>query len=180
MRRVLLLPLAAVAVALLTATGLSAQGGALQQAIVADLDGVAEKYLGLAEAMPQDKYTWRPGEGVRSVSEVFMHIAGANYGLPGMMGYSGEGMPSGEDMGGMEQVTDKSQVIKSMMGSFDYLREAILSVPDSRLDEPMNIFGAEGTVRSFLLLLQTHCHEHLGQSIAYARMNGVAPPWSGG
>ena len=68
--------------------------------------------------------------------------------------------------------------IAELTSSFDHLKRAMAQVPASRLNETMKVFGQDFTVRSFLLLATTHLHEHLGQMIAYARSNGVVPPWS--
>ncbi len=161
---------------MIAALGVSAQEGGLQKDLATDIRAVGEKFVGLAEAMPQDAYDWRPGDGVRSVAEVFTHIAMANYGLPGMMGLeAGDMMMSAEEF---QAQTDKDQIVAHLQRAFDHLASQVESVPDGRLDESLSYFGMQGTVRSFMLLLATHCHEHLGQSIAYARVNGVTPPWS--
>ncbi len=144
---------------------------------------VAEKkIISLAEIMPVKHYDWRPGQGIRSVSEVYMHIAGTNYWLPIMLGYlPPEEIPISDDFNTIieyEKITDKDTVINILEGSFKHLKKIIKQIPDARLDERMDIFETPGTVRSFLIFATTHIHEHLGQSIAYARINGVIPPWS--
>lgn len=132
------------------------------------------KFVSLAEAMPQEKYAWRPGEGVRSVSEVYMHIAGANYFLPNFMGVK---PPAGINQG-MQKITDKAKVIETLKDSFAHVREAVTNMPDSDLAKTTKLFGHETTYEGVLFLIANHMHEHLGQSIAYARTNGVVPPWS--
>jgi uncharacterized damage-inducible protein DinB len=136
----------------------------------------AEKQiLGLAEAMPSDKYGWRPAPGVRSVSEVFIHIAGANYLIPGFAGIQA---PAGLDKEMEKNVTEKSKVIDELKKSFAHLRAGVTSLSDADLDKPAKFFGMDSTVRGVLLTTANHEYEHLGQSIAYARMNGVVPPWT--
>ncbi|MFQ5569147.1 MAG: DinB family protein [Rhodothermales bacterium] len=141
-----------------------------------------QKFIGLAEALSEEQYAWRPGEGVRSVSEVFMHIAGNNYWLPILLGYPApDGVPITRDYQSAwdyEKNTGRAEVRAALQASFTHLKETLAQVPPDRLDEPMDIFGTPGTVRAYLLVITTHMHEHLGQAIAYARMNGVKPPWS--
>ena len=139
------------------------------------LDEVEEKLVSLAEAVPAEKYSWRPAEGVRSISEVYMHIAGGNYLLPSFIGID---PPSGITRDMEKTVTDKPKVIEAMKQSFDHVRQATLRTSDADLEKKTNLFGREATYREVFLIQSNHCHEHLGQSIAYARMNGVVPPWS--
>lgn len=143
------------------------------------MQGAADKYLQLAEAMPADKYTWRPGEGVRSVAETFLHVATANYGLAARLGAAA---PSGVTMQGLEQsTTDKAEVIRHLRAAFAHFRQAVERYPETDAEKTMRWFGPpEITARHFLYFNADHNGEHLGQLIAYARMNGVTPPWSGG
>ncbi len=142
-----------------------------------ELNGVEKHIVGLAEAMPADKYTWRPGEGVRSVSEVYLHIAAANYSLPRRLGTP---PPAGfTPMGFDKSTTDKAKVVDTLKDSFAHLRKAALNLSDADLEKKTPWFGgSEVTYRGVLLFVVRHMSEHLGQSIAYARMNGVVPPWS--
>ncbi len=139
------------------------------------LDDLQKKVLDLAGAMPQEKYTWRPMEGVRSVSEVFMHIAGSNFTLPAMVGFKA---PDRYNRDMEKTVTDKKKVIAVVKQSFEHLRKAMIETPDANLDKPATFFGTKTTVRDVFFRMALHLHEHLGQSIAYARMNGVVPPWT--
>ena len=141
-----------------------------------ELTVVQGRLLRLAEAMPAEKFTWRPGEGVRSVSEVFLHVAAANYNLPGEWSAT---PPVGVVKRGLEKsTTEKSEVIKIMQDSFVYLRSTIASMSDADAEKKVAWFGGENTYRGLLLFTIRHMAEHLGQSIAYARMNGVVPPWT--
>lgn len=153
----------------------------LRAELIKDIEQLESKYIGLAEAVPTDKYGWRPGEGVRSVSEVFAHIAGANFMIPSMAGVQAEHTPPKFQSRDFEKtVTDKAELIEAMKMSFMHAKHAIAMTPDSELDTMTKMFGQDATKRQVLTLLVTHMHEHLGQAIAYARTNGVAPPWSGG
>jgi uncharacterized damage-inducible protein DinB len=142
------------------------------------LDDVQKKITSLAEAVPADKYSWRPAPGVRSVGEVYMHIAAANLNLPRIWGVQ---PPAGIDSRGLEkQGDDKAKVAAALQQSFAHIRRAVETTPDADLDKAVKIFDHTGTVREAIFVAANHMHEHLGQSIAYARSNGVVPPWSQG
>jgi uncharacterized damage-inducible protein DinB len=158
-------------------TPTAATKGSFGSEISKELADVQKKLVMLAEVMPADKYGWRPAEGVRSVSEVYMHVAGGNYMLPTMIGTK---MPEGISRDMEKSVKEKEKVVEALTGSFSHVRKAVEGVPDADLDKTVKFFGTDKTERQMLLLLLNHTHEHLGQSIAYARMNGVAPPWSEG
>lgn len=130
----------------------------------------------LAEAMPEGKYSWRPGKGVRSVGEVFMHVAAANFGIPG---YMGAAPPAGFDFATYEKsMSKKADIQKALKDSFAHLEQSLMSATDEDMEKPVEIFGLKTTHRGGYMLLMSHVHEHLGQSIAYARTNNVVPPWS--
>jgi uncharacterized damage-inducible protein DinB len=137
----------------------------------------AEDKLGqLAQAMPDGKYSWRPGKGVRSQGEVFLHVAAANYGVPT---YWGVKPPEGFNFDTYEkQNVKKADIEKMLHDSFEHMKNSLASASDADLDKEIEIFGQKTTVRWAYILLLTHAHEHLGQSIAYARTNGVVPPWT--
>jgi len=139
------------------------------------LDDGGKKLVSLAEAIPAEKYGWRPGEGVRSTSELFMHVAGANYWLPSLMGVE---VPEGISRGMEKTVTEKADVLEHLQRSIEHLRRAALAMDDADLERPVKIFDRESSARGLFLICLTHSWEHLGQAIAYARMNGVVPPWT--
>jgi uncharacterized damage-inducible protein DinB len=142
---------------------------------LSDVDGVAKKLVDLAGAVPAEKYAWRPAAGVRSVSEVYMHVVGANYLLPSFLGVK---LPEGFDRTMEKTVTDKAKVIEWLKKSIENVKATASGVSDADLDKTVKAFGRDMTQRRVLMIVQTHMHEHLGQSIAYARSNGVTPPWS--
>jgi uncharacterized damage-inducible protein DinB len=139
------------------------------------LDDVQKKIVDLAAAVPAEKYGWRPAEGVRSISEVYMHIVGGNYFLLTFMGIK---PPMKMDPGMEKSVTDKAEIAGKLKASFDFLRKAVLETSDSDLEKMTEMFGSTVSYRNVLFTTMSHLHEHLGQSIAYARSNGVVPPWS--
>jgi uncharacterized damage-inducible protein DinB len=138
------------------------------------LDDVQSKVVSLAEAVPQEKYSWRPAEGVRSISEVYGHIASANYFLPNFIGVK----PPATFSPAIAKETDKAKLVEALKSSFEHLRQVALNMPDADLEKPVKLFGQDTTYEGVLFLIANHMHEHLGQSIAYARTNGVTPPWS--
>ena len=142
---------------------------------IKQLDDVEKKYVQLAEATPPEKYGWRPAPGVRSTGEVFLHLAGANLMIPVSLGLMNP-VPIGNDF--ETRTTDKAQIVALLKRGFEQARKAALQVSDAELSQEVKLFGSSFTKMGVLLLLANHMHEHLGQSIAYARSNGIVPPWS--
>jgi uncharacterized damage-inducible protein DinB len=136
------------------------------------LDDTAKKVASLAQAMPEDKYSWRPGEGVRSVSEVYVHIAAANGFFLGPLGYKPTSQPD------EKKITAKADVIKTVNQAFTEVHNFISGLSNEDLLKSVKFMRHDMTGMDVLLLMSNHLHEHLGQSIAYARTNGVVPPWS--
>jgi uncharacterized damage-inducible protein DinB len=136
---------------------------------------VSSQLLALAEAMPEGKFSWRPAPGVRSTSEVFMHIALANFYL---LSVTGPKMPADmkEDM--EKSVTSKAEVINWLKRSLDAVKSAHLAVTPKDLERKVHIYDRDATVDGMYLRIIVHANEHMGQLIAYARMTGVTPPWS--
>jgi len=141
-----------------------------------DLDAMHQKFVALATAVPADKYSWRPAEGVRSIGEVFLHIANANYNIPNYMGVP---LPAGFDPKTFEKsTTDKAQIIDALNKSFASAHAAIAAMTNADFNKPLPKLGPDANYGDVVYILVTHAHEHLGQSIAYARINGVIPPWT--
>jgi len=135
-----------------------------------------DKFVRLAEAIPADKYNWRPAPDVRSFAEVFLHVSAANYNIYKLIGAA---PPTGVDVKGLEKsITDKAEVVSTLKDSYAHARKAITAMSDSDLDKSFDWFGGKNTERGVLLFVVRHGAEHLGQSIAYARFAGVVPPWT--
>jgi uncharacterized damage-inducible protein DinB len=135
-----------------------------------------DKFSRLAEAIPADKYAWRPSPDVRSFAEVFLHVSAANYNLYKLVGTP---PPAGFDVKGFEKsTTDKTKVVATLRDSFAHARKAITAMLDADLDKSLEWFGGKNTERGILLFVVRHAAEHLGQSIAYARFAGITPPWT--
>jgi uncharacterized damage-inducible protein DinB len=136
---------------------------------------VSKQLLDLAEATPQDKFAWRPAPGVRSTSEVYMHIAIANFYL---LSITGPKMPPEIKMELEKSVTAKAEVINWLKRSLEAVKEAHAGVTPKDLDLKVHIADRDATVDGMYLRIIVHANEHMGQLIAYARMSGVVPPWS--
>ncbi|HMD20569.1 MAG TPA: DinB family protein [Alloacidobacterium sp.] len=136
---------------------------------------VSRQLVSLAEAIPADKYAWRPAPGVRSVSEVFMHIAIANYWL---LSVTGPKMPADLTDGMEKSVTAKADVISWLKRSLEAVKTARAQLKPGDLQRKVKIEGKETTVDAMYLRIIIHDNEHMGQLVAYARMNGIVPPWS--
>jgi uncharacterized damage-inducible protein DinB len=162
------------------ATSAAASNG-FQTDFLALLEDVQKKILSLEEAIPQDKFKWRPAPGVRSVSEAFLHIAYGNYGFT--KGATGKAPPAdvgwGTDHAKWDtKTTDKAEIKKALEASFEHVRAAMKDVQDADLDKKVNVFGHDMTERAVWMALLGHLNEHMGQEVAYARANNVVPPWS--
>ena len=141
----------------------------------AGVDEVGQQLVALAQAIPAEKFSWRPAPGVRSVSEVYVHVAQGNSMLPTFLGVKRMDALSRESE---KTVTDKASVVELLKASIQNARAAAASLSDGDLEKKVKFFGREMTQRQLLVHILNHMHEHLGQSIAYARINGVTPPWS--
>jgi uncharacterized damage-inducible protein DinB len=141
-----------------------------------------DKILGLANAMPEDTYAWAPMEGVRSAGEVFIHVAADNYFIPVLMGVDA---PAGTGITGdyetvrafEAQRLSKAEILEVLEASFVHLEEAAATTRHD-LSAELSFGSNTFTTRALWAQAITHVHEHLGQSIAYARANRVVPPWS--
>ena len=140
-----------------------------------DFEFSSDRLNQLAGAFAADQYGWRPAEGIRSVSEVFIHVAGANFFFASQFGID---MPEGFGMDAEKTITTKDDVIATLEKSQKHILKALANAAQKDLDEKVMMFGRERSWRSVLMIVSGHGHEHLGQAIAYARSTGVVPPWS--
>lgn len=134
------------------------------------------KMTQLADAMPESVYAWSPGEGVMSVARVYMHIARYNYlYLDGSLGMPA---PDGVDWQNFESVTDKATIVAALTASIEHVKAHVAAMSEADLTRMTTLYGRDVPGWAVLFQLLSHMNEHVGQSIAYARMNGVVPPWS--
>lgn len=136
---------------------------------------VSSQLIALAEATPAANFAWRPAPGVRSTSEVYMHLVMANF---YMLDLAGQKAPAGvnRDMG--KKITSKAEVVEWLKRSLDAVKKAHSAATPDDLARKVNASGADTTVGNVYLRMIVHNNEHMGQLVAYARMTGVVPPWS--
>ena len=162
--------------ATLLSTALHAQTEGLWQGYDGEWAHVSRQLIALAEATPAEKFAWRPAPGIRSVSEVYMHIAMANFYL---LSVTGPKMPADLKSADLEKtVTAKADVIDWLKRSLDAVKVAHAVVKPDDLQRKVKVNGVDATVDGMYLRIIVHANEHMGQLIAYARMSGVVPPWS--
>src|ERR1041385_6144773 len=149
----------------------------VKAAFSADLDNLQQKFVGLAQAFPQDKYSWRPMDGVRSVSEVLVLAAMEGYGfIPS--GFGGKPGIAQDEMGKRRTLTDKAQIIEHLNKAFAHAKKEVDAADPATLPGTQKLFGRDLTTPQVAVFIGGDLHEHLGQLIAYARMNHIVPPWS--
>jgi len=151
--------------------------------LIKDVTEVEGKIVQLANAMPESTWAWRPGAGVRSVGEVFTHVAADNYFFPAAFGTAtpaGVGITTDyKTVTAWEGRTRaRAEVIAEVQKSFAFMKDAMAKTNPATVATPMKMFGQETTPQATWISAATHLHEHLGQLIAYARSNKVVPPWS--
>ena len=173
-----------VTLATICALPLAAQPASVMGDLISDVAETEKKFIDLAKAIPQDKYDWRPGAGVRSINEVLRHVASDNYLIPATLGYAADPATGikGEDyktaMAFEAKKATKEQTIADLEKSFANLKKSMQATTPAKLGNSVKMFGQPFTMQKAWVLGTTHLHEHLGQLIAYARTNGVKPPWS--
>jgi uncharacterized damage-inducible protein DinB len=156
--------------------------GSLANDLLADLGTVETKIVDLATAIPENKYNWQP-DSARSVRKVFLHVAADNYLMPAMLGFTPDpatGITSDYATAAAFEARNlpKDSVIAELRKSFAFVKQSLQGTTATAMSGPVTMFGQPFTGQSAWILAVTHVHEHLGQLIAYARTNGVKPPWS--
>jgi uncharacterized damage-inducible protein DinB len=158
----------------LGASTLHAQNQGLWEGYDGEWSHTARQLLELAQATPAEKFSWRPAPGVRSIGEVYMHIAVANFYL-----LSVTGAKEPEVHSTMEKtVTAKADLIDWLKRSLDAVSTARAQLKPADFQRKVTIDNKTVTVDGMYLRIIVHANEHMGQSVAYARMNGIVPPWS--
>jgi len=141
------------------------------------LESLEKKLVSMAEALPDDKYAWRPGPGVRSFGEVMRHVQNDNLLWLSMV----TRVPSEEQIATLTEEKGslaKAELVRGLRESFLALRKAIEPMRAGALGADVRVFGQDMTRRGLFTFFLAHASEHLGQLIAYERVNGVVPPWS--
>jgi uncharacterized damage-inducible protein DinB len=141
-----------------------------------DLENVQKKFVQLAEAIPADKLTWRPAPDARSYAEVFLHVASERYGILALMGAE---TPAGVDPKGMEKsTTDRAKIVAELNKSWEFAQKTINGMSNADFAKLLPKLGPTANAGDVVYILVADAHEHLGQAVAYARMNGIVPPWT--
>ncbi len=130
----------------------------------------------LAEGMPENLYGWRPGDGVMTVAHVYAHIT--HYNFMYLRDNMGIAAPPGVDVDNIESIEDKARILELFQQSVEHVRGAVGHMSDHELAASTRLYGRDVPKWAVMMQLVAHMNEHLGQSIAYARMNGIVPPWS--
>jgi hypothetical protein len=153
----------------------------VRKQFTADLDTLQRKFLALATAFPAATYAWRPAPGVRSVGEAFMHVASEFY-VYTPLAYGATPSPvvvaNREGLQKFETMSTKPEVLTHLTNGFEYAKRTIAALDPSALAGTHQLFGADRTIVETSFAMTADLHEHLGQLIAYARVNHVTPPWS--
>ncbi|HZW79270.1 MAG TPA: DinB family protein [Candidatus Deferrimicrobiaceae bacterium] len=141
-----------------------------------DLAGMQKKFVELANAIPADKLTWRPSADSRSFAEVFLHVAGERYGILALMGAAA---PAGVDRKTLEKsTTDRVAIVAELNKSWEFTRQTINGMSNADFAKLLPKLGPQANAGDVVYILVADAHEHLGQAVAYARENGVVPPWT--
>jgi hypothetical protein len=141
-----------------------------------DLQGVNKKCVDLADALPSDRLTWRPSPDARSFAEVFLHVAGERYGILSMMGAN---PPAGFKAREFEKsTTEKDRIVDDLNQSWDFANKTINGMSNADFAKLLPKLGPQANEGDVVYILVADAHEHLGQLIAYARQNGIVPPWT--
>ena len=141
-----------------------------------DLEQVQKKFVDLANAIPDNKLTWRPSKDSRSFAEVFLHVAGERYGILSLMGAE---KPAGFDGKTFDKsTTDRAQIVAELNKSWDFTQKTINGMPNAEFAKLLRKLGPQANAGDVIYILVADAHEHLGQAIAYARENGIVPPWT--
>lgn len=163
----------------------SSTAASVLSAVLEDITPVEEKFLSLAQDFSDQVYAWRPAEGVRSTAEVLMHVAATNYFFPMSAGVdppAATGIEASDVQRTLPafetKFSSKDSVLAELRASFQHLRAAIESTRGRSLEEDVQVFGEPFTLGGLWIGQAGHLHEHLGQLIAYARVNGTTPSWS--
>jgi len=156
----------------------TAPGPTFQADAAGVLAHVQDEMVSLEKAVPQNKFNWRPAKGVRSVAEVYLHAAGAGYFFGKMLGFEIPADVAAQMKNFEKSTTDRAKIEKALTDSFTWFSTQVKAMPDAELTKTVDFFGHPLTKRALVMVTLGHFQEHLGQSIAYARMNGVVPPWS--
>jgi hypothetical protein len=184
-----LLPILTFALLSATAIGASAQtpdnaatadhttpGYDMKAQSLVDLERVQKKFVDLANAVPTDKLTWRPSGDSRSFAEVFLHVAGERYQILALGGATPPADFNGKTF--EKSTTDKARIVEELNRSWDFAQKTINGMSNADFAKLLPKLGPQANAGDVVYILVADAHEHLGQAVAYARVNGIVPPWT--
>ena len=148
----------------------------LKAQAILDLQDLQKKFTSLAEVIPTEKYSYRPAEGVRSINELFLHVAAAGFNFPTLKGTAP--FPGFDAKDFEKSTSDKAKIVDWLNKSFTYAVASVQSMSNADFAKLLPKLGPDANEGDVVYLMVVHFHEHLGQSIAYARANGIVPPWT--
>jgi len=141
-----------------------------------DLEALNKKFVSLAEALPAEKFNWRPSDDTRTFAQLFLHVSGERYFFLGLIGAP---KPDNIDPKTYEKsTTDKAQIIAELNKSWEFTRDTINKMTNADFNVAQPKLGPDANKGDVVYLLVADAHEHMGQAIAYARANGIVPPWT--
>jgi uncharacterized damage-inducible protein DinB len=141
-----------------------------------DLDLQNKKIISLVEVLPQDKFTWRPSPDARSFAEVILHVSGERYSI---LALGGAKPPASFDAKTYEKsTTDKAKILAELKASGDFTQATIGAMTNAEFAKLLPDLGPQANAGDVVYILVADCHEHMGQLVAYARENGIVPPWT--
>lgn len=149
---------------------------AVRDELMAQFNMSMRKFIALAEAMPADKFTWKPQADAMVVGHVYAHVAHYNYYYP--QSAMGVAAPATMKLDTLENLRDKAQIVALLKASTEHVQKAVAAMDGEKLDKGTKLYGRDVPTWAVLVQLVAHMNEHLGQSIAYARANSIVPPWS--
>lgn len=140
-------------------------------AVKGQLPRFAKNMVAAAEAMPAEKYGFKPSPEMNSFGHVVMHIAQSNNGLCSKI--SGMAAPEVK----IADTDSKEALVAALKASFDYCTTALEKVDDSKLGDQMILFGNRPFTRAaVLIILSDDWYDHYGAQAIYLRLNGILPP----
>jgi uncharacterized damage-inducible protein DinB len=172
----LLFILALEGTALAQATDSSAPSYDMKAQALLDMERVQKKFVDLANAMPADKFAWKPAEDTRSFAEVLMHVAGERYQILRLMGATPPADFNGKTF--EKSTTNKAQIIAELNKTWAFTKQTISGMSNADFAKLLPKLGPQANAGDVVYILVADAHEHLGQAITYARVNGVVPPWT--
>ena len=153
----------------------------IAESVSGTLQFAEENFLGVAEAMPEDKYSYIPAggnfDGVRSFGEQVKHVACAQFAF--FNEFEGKKPPDDCEKGGHDPAKSKAELIKYLKDSFDYSNRVLAALTaNNALDRVEGRYAGPNTKLGISVVAVWHITDHYGQLVEYLRVNGIVPPFT--